>query len=306
MEAAILATVMRRGWVAGCLLAGWLVGCRQVTPPAPVPTPTPPAVPGDEVSLEHGFLTAHVAVPPGSAERRPAVIAPPADHEALLAAGIIAVSYHVHWEFLRAFAPPEPVGNEKRVGVWLLASPTPKTIGKSYLTFVTYDANEAIPKLLDYLATRPDVDPARTGISGTSTSGFAALQATAVDRRLVGSTVVSACGDYHRFLQLSNLAMNGHPLDLDPDYDAWLRSQEPIRHPERLLHAALLMVNGAGDQAVPLACAESTARVLRRTYDRRHVPQRFRFVVVPGVGHVVGARAAHEAARWWQRVFTPS
>ena len=295
---------MRCGWVAGCLLAGWLAACRQVPPPAPVPGP--PAAPGDEVSLEHGFLTAHVAVPPGAAERRPAVIAPPADHEALLAAGIIAVSYHVHWEFLRAFAPPEPVGNEKRVGVWLLASPTPKTIGKSYLTFVTYDANEAIPKLLDYLATRPDVDPARTGISGTSTSGFAALQATAVDRRLVGSTVVSACGDYHRFLQLSNLAMNGHPLDLDPDYDAWLRSQEPIRHPERLLHAALLMVNGAGDQAVPLACAESTARVLRRTYDRRHVPQRFRFVVVPGVGHVVGARAAHEAARWWQRVFTPS
>lgn len=298
---------MRRGWVAGCLFAGWLAGCRQVTPLAPVPTPVPgpAAAPGDEVSLEHGFLTVHVALPQGSPGRKPAVIAPPADHEALLAAGIIAVSYHVHWEFLRAFAPPAPAANEKPVGVWLLASPTPKTIGKSYLTFVAYDANEAIPKILDYLATRPDVDPARTGISGTSTSGFAALQATAVDRRLVGATVISACGDYRRFLQLSNLAMNGHPLDLDPDYDAWLRTQEPIRHPERLVHAALLMVNGADDQAVPFACAESTARVLRRAYARRHVARRFRFVVVPGVGHVVGARGADEAAGWWQRVFAP-
>src|SRR5205814_159844 len=123
MEAAILAIGMRRGWVTGFVLAGWLVACRHVTPPRPVPAP--PAAPA---------------------------------------------------------------------------------------------ANEAIPKVLDYLAPLPDVDPARTGIGGTSTSGFVALQAIAVDRRLIGAAVVSACGNYHRFLHLSNLAMNGHPLDLDPAY----------------------------------------------------------------------------------------
>src|SRR5438093_1035678 len=157
--------------------------------------------------------------------------------------------------------------------------------------FVAYDANEAIPKVLDYLATLPDVDPARTGIGGTSTSGFVALQAIAVDRRLIGAAVVSACGDYHRFLHLSNLAMNGHPLDLDPAYDAWLRTQEPIRHPESLVHAALLMVNGAEHRPVPLSCAEATARTLQRAYVRRRLARRFRFVVVPSVGHVLGPRA---------------
>jgi dienelactone hydrolase len=291
---------MCRGWVTGLVFAGWLAGCGHVSPPVPAP-----ATPEDEVSLEGGFLTVHVAVPAGPAGRKPAVIAPRADHEALLAAGIVAASYHVHWEFLRAFAPPEPPATEKRVGVWLLASPTPKTIGKSYLTFVAYDANEAIPKVLDYLSTLPDVDPARTGISGTSTSGFAALQAIAADRRPVGATVVSACGDYHRFLHLSNLAMNGHPLDLDPAYDAWLRTQEPIRHPERLVHATLLMVNGADDRAVPLPCAEATAQTLRRAYARQRASRRFRFVVVPGVGHVPDARAADEVTRWWRRVLAP-
>jgi len=303
MEAAILAIGMRRGWVTGFVLAGWLVACRPVTPPRPVPAP--PAAPEDEVSLEGGFLTVHVAVPSGPGGRKPAVIAPPGDHEALLAAGIVAVSYRVHWEFLRALAPPEPPATENRVGVWLLASPTPKTIGKSYLTFVAYDANEAIPKVLDYLATLPDVDPARTGIGGTSTSGFVALQAIAADRRLIGAVVVSACGDYHRFLHLSNLAMNGHPLDLDPAYDAWLRTQEPIRHPESLVHAALLMVNGAEDRAVPLSCAEATARTLQRAYVRRRLARRFRFVVVPSVGHVLGPRATDATMAWWRRVLAP-
>src|SRR5437016_6167520 len=191
------------------------------------------------------------------------------------------------------------------LAVWLVASPTPKTIGKSYLTFVAYDANEAIPKVLDYLATLPDVDPARTGIGGTSTSGFVALQAIAVDRRLIGAAVVSACGDYHRFLHLSNLAMNGHPLDLDPAYDAWLRTQEPIRHPESLVHAALLMVNGAEDRAVPLSCAEATARTLQRAYVRRRLARRFRFVVVPSVGHVLGPRATDATMAWWRRVLAP-
>src|SRR5437016_27036 len=303
MEAAILAIGMRRGWVTGFVLAGWLVACRHVTPPRPVPAP--PAAPEDEVSLEGGFLTVHVAVPSGPGGRKPAVIAPPGDHEALLAAGIVAVSYRVHWEFLRALAPPEPPATENRVGVWLLASPTPKTIGKSYLTFVAYDANEAIPKVLDYLATLPDVDPARTGIGGTSTSGFVALQAIAVDRRLIGAAVVSACGDYHRFLHLSNLAMNGHPLHLDPAYDAWLRTQEPIRHPESLVHAALLMVNGAEDRAVPLSCAEATARTFRRAYARRRLSRRFRFVVVPGMGHVLDARATDATMAWWRQVLAP-
>src|SRR5439155_649433 len=183
MEAAILAIGMRRGWVTGFVLAGWLVACRHVTPPRPAPAP--PAAPEDEVSLEGGFLTVHVAVPSGPGARKPAVIAPPGDH-----------------------GPLHP----------------------------------------------------------------------------------------------SNLALHGHPLALGPDYDAWLRTQEPIRHPESLVHAALLMVNGAEDRAVPLSCAEATARTLQRAYVRRRLARRFRFVVVPSVGHVLGPRATDATMAWWRRV----
>src|SRR4029077_19023225 len=95
---------------------------------------------------------------------------------------------------------------------------------------------------------------------------FQTLQAASLNRGLRVAVAIAACGDYHTFLRDSSLAMEGKPLTLAPDYDRWLRRIEPARHPERLVHAALLMVNGSTDLPIPLACAERTAWALRPAY----------------------------------------
>jgi hypothetical protein len=252
-------------------------------------------------TIDNGWITIRLRVPVMPPGPKPAVIGALPDPETLLAAGLVVVTYGINWHLLAGLVPPNPAPPKNTVGVWLLASPTPQTIGKAYLDLIAHDATQVIPKVVDYLGTVPDVDPARIGIVGSSTLGFTALQAVATDRRLAAAAILVACGDYHTFLHLSSLAMNGQPLDLDPDYERWLRANEPIGRPERLVHAALLMVNGTDDPAVPSPCAVETAGVLRTAYARAGVPDRFRFVLVPGGGHNLGSEAGHEVLAWWYR-----
>jgi dienelactone hydrolase len=282
------------------------------------PTVDPPgrAASGERrtVMLQGGFLEVVIDFPADPPGPKPAVISYLEDaRPALHAAGFVVVSYAMHWELLRGLAQPPPSAAPvtppappaKTYGKWLLASPSPKTIGRGYLGLIDSAARGTIPQILDLLASEPEVDPARIGIAGFSTNGFTALHAASVDPRLRAVVALAACGDYHRFLHRSTLAMAGEPLDLDPAYDAWLRDVSPARHPERLVHAAVLLVNGRRDLPIPYSCAERTARALRRAYRRAHAPERFRFVVVDE-GHAVDDRGRREALAWLVRWLRPA
>jgi len=277
------------------------LACACPLPPPLPPKAGPPPPPG-EIVLDHGFIVLQLHTPPGPAGPKPTVISFLADQELLLAAGVVVATYRLEWKLVEAFRPPEPPPSPGAhpVGQWLLAAPTPKTVGKGFFGVITTNAESAIPKIVDYLATRPEVDAARIGVAGNSTYGFTALQAAAADPRLTAAVSLVASGDYRCFLNLSNLAMAGKPLDLDPVYARWLDEHDPVRHPERLVHTALLMVNGKDDPAVPLACAERTARVLRGAYQRAGVPERFRFQLAGG-GHVIEEAARRETLAWFQR-----
>src|SRR5262249_20098378 len=102
-------------------------------------------------------------------------------------------------------------------------------------------------------------------------------------------------------LRFSSMGMEGKPLELDPSYERWIRSQEVIRHPERLVHAALYMMNRADDQLIPVSCADATARVLTRAYARAGHPTRFRYLRLPGGGHGFGAEESEAAIGWFQQ-----
>jgi dipeptidyl aminopeptidase/acylaminoacyl peptidase len=186
------------------------------------------------------------------------------------------------------------------VGKWLLASPSPAVIGQGYFKLVASSARDTVPRVLDVLDDDPDVDPHRLGIAGFSTNGFVALLAAAADARLRVAVAIAASGDLHCFLHRSTLAMNGEPLALDPKYDAWLRELDPRRHPGRLVHAALLMVNGRHDVAVPFVCAERTVGPLRRAYAAAHARDRFRFLA-SDEGHGFGAPERDAVLAWFRR-----
>jgi predicted esterase len=294
---------MRLGYVLAGLAC--LTACAAHDPPPPAPANTSTDV--REVELAGGFITARLEIPRTPAGPKPAIISPATERDAVLAAGAVVVTYRVNWGLLKGLAPPPPPDSPPKpapsntVGAWLLAAPSAKTVGKGYFDLIAYNANSAVPTVVDHLVTVPEIDPTRIGIGGRSTGGITALQAVAAEPRLAAAAVTVACGDYRCFLHRSTLGMKGAPLDLDPAYAAKLDEVDPIRHPERLAHAALLMVNGADDLAVPLPCAERTTVVLRKAYARAGTPERFRSVVFQGEGHNLDARADQEVLAWWYR-----
>jgi len=259
------------------------------------------------VELLGGFLALRLDIPRSPAGPKPVVISLLDVHEPLTDAGMAVASYRQNWKVLKGLAPEAPPELPKNtVGSWLLAAPTPKTVGQGWFAMIGVDAETAIPEVLRYLETLPEVDMSRVAVMASSTKGFAAMRAAA-DRRIAVAVLLAACGDYHTFLHLSPLAMNGAPLDLDPHYHARLRRLEPIRHPGRFTHAAILMINGTADTAVPVECARTTARALSRAYARAGVPERFRFVVIEGAAHSdLGTMAPPDIAVWLHRWLRPT
>jgi pimeloyl-ACP methyl ester carboxylesterase len=259
------------------------------------------------VDLMGGFVPLRLDIPTSPAGPKPAVISLLDAREPLTDAGMVVVTYRQNWAVLRGLVPlPEPEPPKNTVGSWLLAAPTPKTVGRGWFSMIAVDAETIIPQVLSYLGTLPEIDMSRVAIMGSSTKGFAAMRAAA-DRRIAVAVLLAACGDYHTFLHLSPLAMNGAPLDLDRHYDAELRRLEPIRHPGRFTHAAILMMNGTADKAVPIECARTTARALSRAYARAGAKERFRFVVIEGAGHTdLGTATPAEIAVWLHRWLRPT
>jgi dienelactone hydrolase len=289
-----------------CVFALGLVACPHAKRPAPalfIPLSTT-AVETREIQLHDDLVTVRLHIPPTAEPRKATVISTLGDRASLLRHGFLVVTYRINWEVLkRPEAPPPPL--ENAAGKWVLASPSPKILGRDYLRSLTTIGNELIPHIIDYLVTVPEVDPARIGFAGNSTNGFVALLAVARDRRLAAAVVLAACGDFHRFLRYSSMGMEGRPLELAPSYARWLRSQEVIAHPARVVHAAVLMVNRDEDPIIPIACADTTARALERAYRRAGVPERFRYVVLHGEQHGLDKRDVEETLGWLDRWLRP-
>lgn len=280
-----------------------LAGCHT---PLPEPTflrpftPPPPVTEFlvKETRLVNGAVSVRLDIPLSPVGPKPTVIALFGDTHQFVAAGFVAVTYNINWALLKGPAPPPPP--QQVVGKWVLASPSAAVLGETYLRGIASTATDYVPKIIDWLVTVPDVDATRIGMVGVSTNGFVTLQAVAADRRIRAAVAVAACGDYHRFLRYSSMGMEGRPLDLDPAYDRWVQSQEIIRNPRPVVHAALLMVNRVPDELIPISCADETARALARAYKRAGAADRFRYVRVPEAGHGIGLEERRETLVWLQ------
>jgi dienelactone hydrolase len=282
--------------ILGALLAG--CGAAHDGEPAGAPTPPTTTYLVRETDLVNGAVNVRLEIPPQPAGRKPAVIALLTnDRSPVLKAGYVAVSYSVRWGLLRMHEPtPSPA--QQAVGKWVLASPSEALLGERYLRDIGTTADTYLPAVLDWVAAQPEVDPTRLAMTGSSTNGFVALRAGAVDRRLAVVVAVAACADYERFLRYSSMGMDGAPLTLAPAYAAWLHGQEVIRDPAAITHAAVLMVNRAADPLIPVACADETARILADAYAGAGAPQRFKYVRLEGEGHGVATEELAAAMAW--------
>ena len=290
-----------------CLVGlGILAACRPARPPAPAAfiALASTTVETREVQLDGDLITVRLHIPPAAESRRPTVIFTLGDRSTLLRQGFVVVTYRINRDVLKPEPPPHAPA-ETAAGKWVLASASAATLGRDYLRNITTIAVDAIPKIVDYLVTVPEVDPARIAFAGNSSNGFIALQATARDRRLVAAVVLAGCGDYHGFLRYSSMGMEGAALRLAPDYERWLRAQEVMRHPRGLVHAAVLMVNRDRDPVIPRACADTTAAALRAAYARAGTPERFRYTVLEGEQHGLDERELEETLVWLDRWLRP-
>lgn len=315
------------------ILLSAFAACKSSVRPASAPLPPPLPADGPRADttsavLAGGWIDVSLSVPRVGAGPFPVVISPIVAEETLLERGFAVARFHTNWESLRglpgpaaaapaaapgaaaAAAPPDD--GSKTVGKWLLTAPRPGIVGRAYFDIITTDAEKSLPKVVDWLVTRPEVDPARIAITGSSTSGFVALQAMAVEPRVAVGVVRVACGDYLTFLRSSSLALNDDPrwlpdgkMALDPDYAVEIATREPIRNADRYPPRPLLLLAGERDQAIPIACVDNTVTRFRAAYRAEGTDDRFRFVSYAEGGHNLSEDANAEILPWLERWMAP-
>lgn len=291
-------------------------------PSLPLPQPSGPSQEAAQpapttAALADGWIEVSLTLPRTGAGPFPVVISPILPDETLLTNGFAIARFHTNWESLvglRKLAPspsPEPEAPQatpEPVGKWLLTAPRPGIVGRSYFDLITTDAEQSLPLVVDWLEARPEIDPRRIAITGSSTSGFTALQAMAAEPRIAAGVVRVACGDYLTFLKSSSLALNDDPrwlpggkLVLEPDYAVEIAAREPIRHADRYPPRPLLLMAGERDRAIPLACVENTVTRFRAAYAAAGVPDRFEFIAAPEEGHNLSADMNAAILPWLER-----
>jgi len=122
---------------------------------------------------------------------------------------------------------------------------------------------------VDYLQTRPDVDPERLGILALSLGGYYVTRAAAFEPRFRAAAAWGAQWDYHRvWLGRQQLAVNS-PVSVDHHHICWVLGVDSLPAALERLQAfkldgvaqrvtcPFLILHGAHDQQIPLRDAEA-------------------------------------------------
>ncbi len=195
--------------------------------------------------------------------------------------------------------------------------------GKPFL----YDTVWDVTRLLDYLATRTDVDAARIGVIGFSKGGMETYLAAAIDERI---TVAVPCIGVQSFrYALDHDAWQSRAGTFQAALDAAAKEAgEPVNAaflrkfydrvvpgiygefdgPQMLPLIAprpLLAINGDSDARTPLAGVEECAERARAAYEKAKASEKFKLHIQPKTGHAVTPEAKQLAIDWFVRWLKP-
>jgi dipeptidyl aminopeptidase/acylaminoacyl peptidase len=130
------------------------------------------------------------------------------------------------------------------------------------------DAVRDVGAVLDWIATRPDLDRDRVFVMGTSYGGFLALSALArFPERLRGGIVLSGIADIPTFLATTRADRRDNRRaeygdERDPDTRAFLARISPLANVDRI-RAPVLLAHGRRDPRVPIAVTDRFVAALR-------------------------------------------
>ncbi len=171
---------------------------------------------------------------------------------------------------------------------------------------------------LDYLSTRPQVDPQRLGMFGLSTGGLEALIVGALDSRL--KVVVCASGQLswpHVFATgawqsifgglpvADSLIAEGvtgeRALIVLSEAMPGLSALDAVGIVPLIAPRPLLLLGGVNDLLVPAAGARATAVAAKRAYRGAGASERFAMILEPGRGHAFSKKMQEQSFQWFQR-----
>jgi cephalosporin-C deacetylase-like acetyl esterase len=141
-------------------------------------------------------------------------------------------------------------------------------VGQTNEGLITWDTMRAI----DYLCTRPEVDPERIGLTGNSGGGLNSLYAPAVDERInVAASFCFVCS-FEQWLRYGgNHCICNHLPGI-------VRHMEQFEVVGLIAPRPFLMGNGAKDPIFPIAGTRDTLRRAKAIYRFHGVPERVSLV----------------------------
>ncbi|MEO8592800.1 MAG: alpha/beta hydrolase family protein [Candidatus Solibacter sp.] len=149
---------------------------------------------------------------------------------------------------------------------------------------------------LDYLVSRPEVDPARIGTQGMSMGSTAAWWLAAIDER-VKAVVGAAC--FTRYQDL--IATRGLPQHGIYYYvPGLLRAFDTEGVMSLIAPRPFLAMTGDRDAGSPPKGVRTLEEVLSRCYALYGKPDRFNSVILPNTGHVYSELMKQKMLAWFE------
>ena len=229
-------------------------------------------------SLPGIYVSALVYVPEDGSKPHPAILVPSGhstngkDHYQALCQRLVQRGYVViSWD---------PVGQGERSQFWDAKASNSRynlicaehavlgnlayLAGTNLARWETWDGIRAV----DYLLTRPDVDPDRINITGTSGGGFQAAHIAALDRRIK----VAAPSCYITSLPMRMYNRIFKDPDSDPEQDLYGMISNHVDHAGLLLmmYPRPVLVSAAVLDFFPIEGARGTVREVTDLYSRFH------------------------------------
>jgi dienelactone hydrolase len=202
-----------------------------------------------------------------------------------------------------AVALPDAPGHGQRPFAATLVERLRRSLPHEFAADIEQAADEA-PALWRWLEERPEVDPRRTAVAGTSMGGFtAAAVASRLGERLRAAVCIAGCADLPAcFAATDSISPAGWgPPDrsIDDETRARIERIDAIGYPERFPPVPLLLLHGELDTWNPCSTSVRFAEALRPVYAA--CPDALRLRLVPDAPHWPPGPDMVEAAACWLR-----
>jgi dienelactone hydrolase len=191
-----------------------------------------------------------------------------------------------------------------------------------------YDTVWDVSRLVDYLVTREDVDPARIGLTGISKGGIETYLAAAIDLRI--AVAVPCIGVQSYAWALKNNDWQGRIGTIQPAFDAIAR-QAGVAKPDSafvqrfydrvapgiysefdgpqmlplIAPRPLLMINSDSDNHTPLPGVEECVAAGKKAYSKQNADDHFSVIIQKKTGHKVLPESEAAEIDWFVKWLKP-